>query len=125
MGLLRVEAAGVNGFVLGIQGFIGTQAGPKLGDPRQFCVVGGSQIRRVHHGLQMADHAPSAAKSLGCGVKNFGNRRPISRKVVGSDLRQCCIGLGQQAVNGGSYRGGLNLIKQGEVREVEQGMGHE
>ena len=122
-GLLGVERCWVHGLVLGVQAFVGAHAGPKLGHPGQGGVVRGAQLGRVGHGLQMADHAPSAAQPFGGHIQHLGHGRPLGGETFGTHLLQSFFGMAEQFIHRAGDVFGLNRIKQGQVGKVEKRIG--
>ena len=73
LALLGVKRRRVYGLVLGVQALVGAQARPELGHARQGGVVGGTQLGRVGHAVQVAHRAPGAAQLLGGHVQHAGD----------------------------------------------------
>ena len=80
--LCRIELVTVHGAVLGEQALISTQSGPEVGDAGQRLVVGGTQFRRVCHGIQVADDAPGAAQLLGGHISPRGSKLQLENPVL-------------------------------------------
>ena len=60
-----VGGAGADRLVFGEQRFVLGQRGPEFGHLGLVVVVGGAQFGRVHHVVEVADHAPGAAQLFG------------------------------------------------------------
>ena len=84
--LFRIQTGHVNGFVLRVQAFVGTEACVELGHARQCFGVGCTQFRRVGHRMQVAHGAPSTAEFFGGHIKHAGNGFPIGGEVGGGDF---------------------------------------
>ena len=61
----RISRAGFQGLVLVEQREVLSKLSPELGDLGLVFVVHRAQLRRIHHCVQMADHAPCAAQLFG------------------------------------------------------------
>jgi hypothetical protein len=120
--LLVVQAGRVDGLVARVQALVAAHAGPELGHPRQGGVVGGAQRGRVHHGVQVADHAPGAAQAFAGHVQRARQRGPVGRRVGTHGGFQRRLGVGQQLVNGGGHVFGADLVEQRQVGKVEEGV---
>jgi hypothetical protein len=101
-----------------------TQPRPEFGHPGQGGVVGGAQLGRVRHTVQMADGAPGAAQIFGGNIQHTGNVAPSGRKLRHSHLFQRRIRLDQQVINGRGNMFRKNAVKQRKVRKVEKRIGH-
>ena len=125
--LCRIELVAVHGAVLGEQALVSTQSGPEVGDAGQRLVVGGTQFRRVCHGIQVADDAPGAAQLLGGHIEHAGHACPVCREFRRGDGFQRLFGALQQFADGTLDLVGGDRVKAGQVGEVEQGQsgGHE
>ena len=124
LALLGVQAADVNGFVLGVQALVGAQPGPELSDTRQGGVVGGTQFRCVGHAVEVADGAPGAAEVFGGDVQHPRDAGPTGRETGLGDFAQSRFGTGQQFIHGGADMLGFDLVKQRERGGGKQGVGH-
>ena len=124
LALLGIEALDVNGFVLGVQALVSAQPGPELGNAWQGSVVGGTQLGRVGHAVEVADGAPGAAEVFGGDVQHPRDASPARRKIGLGDLAQSRFGTGQQFIHGGADMLGLDLVKQRERGGGKQGVGH-
>ncbi|MNS56958.1 hypothetical protein D3C72_898330 [compost metagenome] len=122
--LLCSQGSGVDGLVLGVQALVGTQAGPEGGDARHGLVVGGAQLGRVGHGVEVTDSAPGAAEAFGGHVEHLRDRDPVGREFGRRHRLQRGLGIGQQRVDRGRHLFGLDAVEQGEVGEVEERIGH-
>ena len=116
--LLSVQCAHINGFVLGVQAFIGTQAGVKLCDDGQGGVVGGAQLRRVGHGVQVANSAPGAAQLFSRHIQHGGDAGPTRGEVAGCHFVQRGLGINHERVYSRADVFWLDAVKQWDVRKV-------
>ena len=121
--LLGRQLGRVHGLVLGVQAFVGAQAGPELGDLGQGLVVGGAQFGRVGHAVEVADCAPGTTQAFGGDVQHLGDARPVGREVGRGDPFQRGAGVGQQGVHGRHDLGRGDGVEQREVGGGEQGVG--
>jgi len=122
--LLVVERGRVNGLVFGVQALVGAQPGPELGHAGEGGVVGGAQLGRVGHAVEVADRAPGPAELFGRHIQHAGNAAPACRKVVGGDLRQCAFSLCQQIVHRRADMLGQDAVEQREVGKVKEWIVH-
>src|SRR5471032_3020170 len=113
---------GLDGLVFVEQRLVLRQRGPELGDLGLVIVVGGAQLGRVDHIVQMADDAPGAAQQLG---------RVLQRRdeVVPRDLRHRRFQRGddgavllQQRVDGGTDVVRRDGVEARQAGEIEQGI---
>ena len=104
----------MDGLVLGVQALVGTQPGPELGDLGQAGVVGGAQLGRVGHGVEVADGTPGHAQFFGGHIQFGGNALPGGGKVRGRHGAQGAFGLQQQDVQRRLDVVGLDLVEQRE-----------
>ena len=125
LGLLGVEAGGVDGFVFGIQAFVAAQTCPELGDAGQGRVVGGTQLWGVGHAVEVRDRAPGHAQPLGADIQSAGDGFPVRWKVCCSDFFKGLLSGCQQFVQSRRHMVWGNAVKQGQAGGVEQGVGHE
>ena len=119
LALLGVERGHVNGFVFGIQPLVGTQSGEKFGDFGQRLVVGGAQLGRIGHAVEVAHGAPGAAEFFGGHIQHGGNIRPAGGEVSGRDRFKRSAGTGQQQVNSRCDVVGLDLVKKWQIVKGE------
>ena len=93
LNLLRIQGCWVNGFVLGIQAFVCTQAGEELRDFGEHVVVGGPQNWRVGYAVQVTDGAPGSPQFLGGDIENTRHVSPAGREIGCGHGFQGRIGL--------------------------------
>ncbi|MDT4843947.1 hypothetical protein FQZ97_778860 [compost metagenome] len=121
--LLRVEAGRIHGLVLGVEAFVRAEPGPEFGDLGQGFVVGGAQLGRVGHTVEVADGTPGARKALGGHVQRAGNGGPFSRERIRRDMLQRAVGVGQQDVQRRSHLVWRDGVETRQIGKIQQGQG--
>jgi hypothetical protein len=102
---------------------VAAQARPEFGDAGQHFVVRGAQFGRVGDAVEVADDAPGAAELLGGDVEHARHVAPFRGEIRLGDFGQGLLGFLQQCVHGGRDVLGADLVEEGEVLEVEEGIG--
>ena len=120
LALLRRECGRIDRLVFREQAFVRTQPGPEVGDLGQHRVVGGAQLGRVGHAVEVADDAPGAAEPLGGGFQHLRDVVPAAGEVGGGHGGQRLVGLRQQLVDGRGHVLGPDFVEAGEVGESEE-----
>jgi hypothetical protein len=124
LALLGIERGRVDGLVLGEQAFVGSQAGPERGDAGHGLVVGGAQLGRIGHGVQVSDGAPGAPETLGGDVQHLRDGEPIRRELRCGHGLQRGFRFGEEGIDGGRDVLGPDPVEERQVGEVEKRIGH-
>ncbi|KAF1858236.1 hypothetical protein Lal_00014736 [Lupinus albus] len=105
------------------QGFVLAQLRPELGDLRLVLVVGGTQLGRVHHVVQVVDHAPGTAEAF----RRFLERddEVVPRDVVGRRFGLLHGGACRrdQLLDRGRHVFRADQVEPGQPGKVEEGIG--
>jgi hypothetical protein len=95
---------------------------PELRHLRLVLVVGGAQLGRVHHVVQVVDHAPGTAQAFGRFLERDHEAVPADRRQALRSLPGHGARVRDQLLDRRRHMLGTDQVEAGQARKVEEGI---